>query len=436
MDTTAVWTEPAPLASDFEHIDALGLRQLEQLVADWFWPGFSDRTERAGYYPMVTYGLWVAEEAARRAGLGQNDDTVRVLFNRWERLWAIAVCAHHGGTIPAEDRMRGAVGAERALERFGRGRVPLAYPLTARGRELGALGAYLSSLRAFELVAEARLRVTPLGWRVASWMWGSPDEGGRDRHELVLAALDPRSTTVPSRSLTSLGERATLSGLAQRDGLRQLLWECFFGPAAAARAPVLAEMTRARLAWRDGGGGGVRDFLENMVRGTGGVRVGTTLRNSAAMALVLVDLGTALTDIFAATCDLVKAQGFHSTWSECVQHAVTPDTIRALNDALSRWRQLGMEQQIGVLPGCGRLLAFVMKRLNTQNMYNVFESVLTLHTMAQQALSQGNGWLARQGEAVFLRGPAIELAPGELRWEPQLRFGAVDALLDDLVQSA
>src|SRR3954466_996091 len=104
MQTAAVWTEPVVAVSDFEHADALGLRQLEQYAADWFWPGFSERTARAGYYPMVAYGIWIAEETTRRAGLHQNDDTVRALFQRWERLWAMAVCVHHEGTIPAEDR--------------------------------------------------------------------------------------------------------------------------------------------------------------------------------------------------------------------------------------------------------------------------------------------------------------------------------------------
>jgi hypothetical protein len=434
-----MWTASAASGSDFESADPLGLRQLEQQVADWFWPGFSERTTTAGYYPMVAYGLWLAEEAARRTGLQLNDDNARASFQRWERLWAMAVCVYHRGRIPAEDRMRGAAGAERALGLAGRSKLPIAYPLTARGRELGALGAYLASLRAFGFVAPDRLRVTPLGWKLASWMWGAPDDDDADCHALVLAALDPRTTLIPQRhgsvSLAALGERGRPSQLRVRSGVRTLLWERLFAGKSHGGSPTLHELAQARL---DGKAppGETETFLEHMQRGTSGVRVGTDLRAAATMASALIELGRPLCDIFARTCDVVRNGGYTSTWSECVQQAVTAESVDALGRALARWKQLGMEQRIGALPGCGRVLAFVMKRLNTQNMYNVFESVLALHTLSQQTLSQGNGWLVRQGEAVYLRSRGVDVPEDELQWRPTFRFAALDLLLSELVTAS
>ena len=45
------------------------------------------------YCVMVCYGLWISEAAAERYGLAPSDDTIRTLYQRWERLWAMAVCA-------------------------------------------------------------------------------------------------------------------------------------------------------------------------------------------------------------------------------------------------------------------------------------------------------------------------------------------------------
>ena len=57
------WTAPLESSSDFTPEDPLALDYIAQQIGLWLFPGLTSRTSRAGYYPMVIYGLKLCEDA-------------------------------------------------------------------------------------------------------------------------------------------------------------------------------------------------------------------------------------------------------------------------------------------------------------------------------------------------------------------------------------
>lgn len=86
---------------------------LAQQVGLWLLPRFTTRTNSAKYYAVV-------------------------LFERWERFWALSVLESRGGALKRgnPDAFRGIRGATAAW-RAGDGKLPLDFPLISRHLELG-----------------------------------------------------------------------------------------------------------------------------------------------------------------------------------------------------------------------------------------------------------------------------------------------------------
>ncbi|SDE49842.1 hypothetical protein SAMN04488504_107299 [Myxococcus virescens] len=70
--------------------------------------------------------------------------------------------------------MRGVLGIKRRW-RKGTGHLGLDFKLISRQSELGSLGAYLSSLRAYQLVLSGTLKVGPAGRDIVEAFWAGPD---------------------------------------------------------------------------------------------------------------------------------------------------------------------------------------------------------------------------------------------------------------------
>ena len=93
MNLTLFRTSPHPDEGDFTPEDPLAIDYVGQQLGNDLWPGFTTRTDRAGYYVMVCYGLRIVDEIIAEHGLPRGDLERRRQFGRWERLWAVAICS-------------------------------------------------------------------------------------------------------------------------------------------------------------------------------------------------------------------------------------------------------------------------------------------------------------------------------------------------------
>lgn len=170
-----LWAAPMPSESEFVLEDPLALDYLGQQVGYFLLPALTTRSGQAQYFAMVLYGLDLAERALTEYGLPDEDRTRRELFERWERLWALALVESYGGELGRghPDAIRGARGVAKAWV-SGERPLPRDYPLISRQSELGGLGAYLVPLRDLGLVYPGSLRVTPAATSILDAFWGEP----------------------------------------------------------------------------------------------------------------------------------------------------------------------------------------------------------------------------------------------------------------------
>ncbi len=418
MSVTLCFTEPRRSAQDFQLEDPLAFSVLEAQIASRLWPGFTRHTTQPAYYVMVCYGLLMAETAATQHGLTQNDDTIRTLFHRWERLWALAVCLGHDGDLSNEVGMRGKDGVLAAYHA-----PTLDYRFLARRRELSSLGAYLTSLREHGLVRPDRLRLTPMGWDLAQWMF----DADASFEKIIVTLLRPGNSDVPKQarsSLVELGKRGALSAIAARQGVRPLLWHRLF-ESTDARFAVLREMTKiVQTSDLE-----PRALLEQ-IAGSGSTS--SKLRDLATLAIVFGDLTMSLRTIFDRMYQAVLSRGYASDWGECVHAAIPAGFAAVLNSHIANWRRFSGAEPLLATMTYGPKLNQVVRRLNSQNAYHIFESVLHLHVQMQRVRGKG-AWIDRKGEVVYLRHSGYDvraLEGGE--WAPGYRVGMMRKLIAEL----
>ena len=106
-DVSLTWSTPRLEAGDFAPEDPLAIDHLQQQLGNLLWPGFTSRTSRAFYYVMVCYGLRAIDDLLHHHGQPPTDDNRRAWFERWEKLWALAICTSYDGSIDPVDAMRG-----------------------------------------------------------------------------------------------------------------------------------------------------------------------------------------------------------------------------------------------------------------------------------------------------------------------------------------
>ena len=433
-----LWTQPRLPSADFTPEDPLAIDYLGQQVGNWLWPGFTTRTSRTGYYVMVVYGLKVAEELIAEHGLPRTDATVRLIFERWEKLWALAICSSYGGEVPVEDGLRGLRGTQRYFEEAADGEFHLDFRLLARQLELGALGAYLTSLRAHGLVAEHRLRPSPLGAQLADCMWGGKDSVHNASHHFVLQNLAPDTRTVKQQvgqvTLRSLGVRARLSHLANRNDLRDLLWRRLFTnhppPEELAFLPVMAE--RLAAAHHDG----VflaHPFLDGLLAGKWGP-IHPKLREVVSTASDFGDLSAHLRAAFDRAYRAVLDGGLQAPFAEVADQAFPPEDREDLSRILDTWRaNHEAHRRFSTLATHGPGFLTVLRSMAVDDPQSALSSLLDLHLRVQRDRGNRSSWIRRDGNLVLLEMAGYSrwsLDPSE--WVVGYKQGAMRQILRDL----
>jgi hypothetical protein len=433
-----LWTLPRLPSADFTPEDPLAIDYLGQQVGNWLWPGFTTRTSRTGYYVMVVYGLKLAEELIERHGLPRTDATVRLIFERWEKLWALAICASYDGEVPGEDGLRGLRGTQRYFEEARGGEFHLDFRLLARQLELGALGAYLTSLRRHGLVAENRLRPSPLGAQLADRMWGGPGSVHNASHQFVLENLARDARTVQQQvgrvTLTSLGERARLSRLASRQDVQQLLWRQLFishpPPADLALLPVMAECLVAAHA---DGVHQPRPFLEGLLAERWGP-LDSSLKEVIAIAMNYGDLSSHLRSAFDRAYRAVVDGGLQAPFAEVAARAFPDEYREETSRVVETWRgNQEAQRRFAALSTHGAGFVACLRSMAVRDPESALTSLLDLHLRVQRDRGHRSGWLRHDGTLVLLEMAGYRrwsLDPAQ--WVVGYKHGAMVQILRDL----
>lgn len=423
--TELCWTEPQRVSGDVQLEDPLAFNALESQIATLLWPGFTRHTTEPAYYVVVCYGLLIAETAAQRHGLVPTDDTIRTLFHAFERLWALAVCMANDGDLAHERGMRGKHGVVAAFA-AQKSQPSLDYRLLAQRHELGALGAYLTSLRDHGLVRQDRLRLTPVGWDLAQQMWDEPQ--GAD--EMLITLLRPGNIVIPKKSvptLLQLGQRCSLSHIAARPQVIELLYRRLF-VRNEPRFLVLREMSELLIA-ATRAHTEPRAMFELISRSPS---TSSALKDVATLALVFGDIAMTLRTIFDGMYQAVLAAGFACDWASCVRAAIPQGLTEVLRAHIDNWRRFLRSETMLQKMAFGAKFNQAVKRLNAQNAYHIFESVLHLHVQMQRMRGKGS-WIDRKGDVVYLRHAGYETWALEgSEWAPGYRVATMQKLLTDL----
>ncbi len=439
LGPSLIWAEPVE-SSETGIEDPLAFDYLGQRVGNALFPRFTTRTNRAWYFAVVLYGLHLAGRAVDVYGLPGDDRRRISLFERWERVWAMATLSYREGELTRgdDDAMRGIEGAKRHWQRYGqRDAIPLDFQLISRQSELGALGAYLTSLRALGLVGPGSYIPTTAAWTIIASFWG--EGAGREYEDFVLAALDPDTDAIPQRSgrlsLGNLGRRSRLTCLDDEDRKpqREQLWrDLFQGPARRAdgRVDTTAEALAGlmRQAQKLGWDGDPERWLAGLEAGQWS---GTDAhqRSVASGAVAFGRLARALLGLFDAIFASVEQAGFQVERGRVVGEVVAPalDDLRQLAEPFLASPAVGWFQALEVH---GRPLVALAQSLGTGSPDQTLSAVLAYHRQVQVERDRAEGWIA-DGEVLALRfaGYTGHRSPAVF---PNLKVGPVRRLLLDL----
>lgn len=430
------WSAPRLDGGDFAPEDPLAIDHLHQQLGNQLWPGFTTRTGRAFYYVVVSYGLRLVDELLLQHGVAANDENRRSWFERWERLWALAVCAWYNGNIPNVDAMRGKNGVVRTW-RSAAGRRPLDYPLISRQLELGALGAYRSSLVDHGLLSAEALRPTPIGAELAGLMWVGEDRAW-ELDAYARACLAPGNVEAPEQvgwtTLRSFGQRCRLSGVRERPQVQARLNHALFEDhPPPPRLAVLPEMARHLAASH---GAGVRDpraFLDGLVRGRWGEPSPEVALN-ARVALVFGDLASALRAAFDRAYQAVLDGGYQAGIADVAQAALPrPDTAAHLDACLRAWHDLPEAARRVRDEAHGGPFAGAVAALDAARPAELVGHLLALHRQVQIARGKSGAWLSLDGERVLMdAGGYRSWSLDGTKWVVRFKFDSMSELLRDL----
>lgn len=210
MDTTTVsWTMYSPLDDDTSVLDPLGFDYFAQLLGNIILPSFTSRTGRARYYSMVAYGIYICREYLRSTGSITREKDLLDAFKLYEKYWARAVVEYYGNTTGLAERdgkERELRGKRGAIKAYNEGIKTLDFNLLSHQLELGALGAYRSSMEALELL-KPDLSLTHKGLELAQ---SFVDTKRYDK--MVIHAIRDRKIIFQegNQTLNSLGEHTCL----------------------------------------------------------------------------------------------------------------------------------------------------------------------------------------------------------------------------------
>lgn len=214
MKSTLSWTKYGPLEDEATILDPLAFDYFAQLLGNIVLPSFTTRTSRARYYSMVCYGIYISNRYLQEKGKICYEKDVLEAFKLYERYWARAVVEYYAGELYERDgQERDFRGKRGALRAYNDKIVSLNYRFLTRQLELGALGAYRSSLEDLELIKND-LSLTHKGIKLKEHFVKSSIYD-----KLVLRAMnEERIVTKEGKgSLTSFGFHGLLDGSTNED---------------------------------------------------------------------------------------------------------------------------------------------------------------------------------------------------------------------------
>jgi hypothetical protein len=428
------WASPPDTDSDFAPEDPLALGYLAQQVGYWLFEAFTTRTSRAQNYAVVLYGLDLAERAIRRYGLRADDETRELLFNRWERFWALAVLESLGGNVTRGDAnaMRGVRGAKRAWFDGDRP-LPLDFKLIERQSELGGLGAYLSSLRACGLVFPGTLHPTSAAQGILDAFWDEPGNHRATSYDnYAMEALDLSRDRIQRRqaglTLAKLGERCRLTALLEmgRQQQQDRLWTALFENARDCTLPLAGLLRKA--AKKDVTE--PREFLQSVLEGQWG-GVSEDLRERLSVARAFGDVSVALQQAFDAVYQYIHEAGWVAKSTAVAASAFAPAVLKELRPLCAALLECPRAADFRGLDVHGRPFITLVTHLLEAGADDALEAMLHYHRGVQRDRRSGGAWMRRDGDELVLSlGSYRGFSQGVAF--PALKFNVTRSLLHDL----
>lgn len=429
------WVAPAAEDSELATEDPLALDYITQQVGLWMLPALTTRSTRAQAFAMVLYGLALADKAIHRYGEPHTDDTRRVLFERWERFWALATIEYLDGHLPRghRDAMRGVRGAM-AHWRGGEAPLPLDFQLISRQQELGNLGAYLAPLRRAGLVIDGTLRPSPAALDIVDAFWGEPADNkhlGR-YEEYALLALDLGRKKIErsngNLTLGRVGKTSRLTSLVARGRAAQQrrLYDALFARARDASTPAMSGLveaaTRAGIVHAQG-------LLDAVLAG----RLGAIDDPLQELLVSARDLGTA-TDALLRGFDrvyaAVQAAGLTASATQVARDALSGGAMDELRAACVSVMRSPRARDLRSLPMHGGAFMRMAERLMFAEAPEALEALLGYHAEVQRERRRGQGWIRMEGEKLLLLVTSYTARPDTDRF-PSYKLDAVRMLLED-----
>jgi hypothetical protein len=434
-ETALFWAAPPPADSEFSPEDPLALDYLGQQMGLWLLPRLTTRTGRAQYYAVVLYGLHLVERAIADYGLSADDDTRKQLFERWERFWALSVLESHAGMLERRhpDAMRGVRGANRAW-RPGDGKLDLDYPLISRQRELGGLGAYLSSLRATGLVIDGTLKPSPVARELLDAFWDETRERDhRLRYEsYALLALDPKRSRIERKhnnlTLRRLGECSRLMAIHKRPDQQARLFGRLLGHAADEGTRAMAQVVRRA---RAAGIADSRAILDAAIAGQLDALPGSLvslLRGARALGDAAVEILTYFNRVYG----IVRWHGMKLR-ADVAGEALSSQDRTQLKDVCRAVLDEPKALELRNLPAHGLGFVRLVSQLAEATPVAALDALLVYHRQVQRDRRGGNGWLVEENDRVLIGLSNYQQYEAEVRF-PDFKLGVVRSLLNDLGQ--
>lgn len=218
------WSKYTQLESSTSSADPLALDYMAQQLGYLILPNFTTRTSRARYYSMVCFGLKVCEKAAKKLNKVLDDSLIKDCFEIYEKFWAISVADYYVGDLnKKESEMRGKQGAVKAYNNNIKN-IDNSFKLLSRQLELGALGAYRSSLEKYGLIKEGSLALTIKGKELADKFIHRSGGILTQYEELVISSILDKKTKdkYGNATFNKFGSHSRLDFLEESDEINIL----------------------------------------------------------------------------------------------------------------------------------------------------------------------------------------------------------------------
>lgn len=428
------WVAPVAADSELATEDPLALDYISQQVGLKLLPALTTRSSRAQAFAMVLYGLALAERAVGEYGEPSTDESRRLLFERWERFWALATIELRNGELSRGDgdAMRGVRGAKTAW-RPGSGALPLDFPLISRQQELGNLGAYLSPLRRSGLIIDGTLRPSSAALDIIDGFWDESENKHRGRYdEYAMLALDRRrkkiERTNANLTLSRVGKASRLSSLVERSRTAQQrrLYEVLFERARDQFTLALSTLVEAAAS---AGVVAPRALLTEAIAGHFGA-VDGPLRDLLMTALRFGDVMHTLLAGFDRVYAALHDGGWTVSSTRIVNKALDMATMSDVRAACRQLLDAPRVTDLRALPMHGVACLRLVEELSTADGATALDALLEYHASVQRDRRRGDGWIRSEAGNLLLVVTSYTARPDAARF-PSFKLDTVRSLLVD-----